>query len=375
MGWDFTPDGKSIVFDGLMEETSDKNYRDSDINVVDIATGTMRKLTAQRGSWSAPAVSPDGKWIAFAGYASTRDSYKTAELFVMAADGSGMKKLSGNLDRDVGDLTWARDNSGVYFTASDRGTNQLFFASARGVVRPITAGQHMFSSAPSRRTGRWSGRAPPRRSRPMWSAPLTNPSQLTRLTSVNADILANKKLGAIEELWITSSGGTKVQGGSSSLQNFDLSKKWPAAHGDSRRAARMYNVGFSYMYQNFAANGYVVLYTNPRGSTGYGSAFGNAIMKKYPGVDYDDLMASVDTVVGRGYVDQSRMRRRLFGWWCAVQLDHRPHQPIRGCRGALSGDELDLLCRHRRRSLLHAGLGFEKPYWEDPKAVARAVAA
>ena len=58
----------------------------------------------------------------------------------------------------------------------------------------------------------------------------------------------------------------------------------------------MYNVGFNYMFQNFAANGYVVLYTNPRGSTGYGRAFGNAIMHAYPSVDYDDLMAGVDAV-------------------------------------------------------------------------------
>jgi len=69
----------------------------------------------------------------------------------------------------------------------------------------------------------------------------------------------------------------------------------------------MYSVGFDYMWQTWAANGYVVLYTNPRGSTGYGTAFGNAIDQAYPSVDYDDLMAGVDSVVGRGYVDKSRM--------------------------------------------------------------------
>jgi len=69
----------------------------------------------------------------------------------------------------------------------------------------------------------------------------------------------------------------------------------------------MYNVGFNYMFQNFAANGYVVLYTNPRGSTGYGTAFGNAIDRAYPSVDYDDLMAGVDTLVRRGYVDEASM--------------------------------------------------------------------
>src|SRR5690242_21667923 len=69
----------------------------------------------------------------------------------------------------------------------------------------------------------------------------------------------------------------------------------------------MYNVGFSYMFQNFAANGYVILYVNPRGSTGYGNAFSDAIDHNYPGPDYDDLMAGVDSVVGRGYVDTTKM--------------------------------------------------------------------
>jgi dipeptidyl aminopeptidase/acylaminoacyl peptidase len=69
----------------------------------------------------------------------------------------------------------------------------------------------------------------------------------------------------------------------------------------------MYNVAFNPMFQNFAAHDYVVLYTNPRGSTGYGSAFGNAVDRAYPSVDYDDLMAGVDVVLGKGYVDPKRM--------------------------------------------------------------------
>src|SRR5207244_12975201 len=69
----------------------------------------------------------------------------------------------------------------------------------------------------------------------------------------------------------------------------------------------MYNVAFSYMFQNFAANGYVVLYVNPRGSTGYGDTFSNAIDHNYPGPDYDDLMAGVDAVGGKGIADTTRM--------------------------------------------------------------------
>lgn len=69
----------------------------------------------------------------------------------------------------------------------------------------------------------------------------------------------------------------------------------------------MYNVGFNYMFQAFAAHDFVVLYTNPRGSTGYGSPFGNAIERAYPSIDYDDLMTGVDSVVAKGYIDERNM--------------------------------------------------------------------
>src|SRR4029453_17405976 len=111
----------------------------------------------------------------------------------------------------------------------------------------------------------------------------------------------------VEEITYTSSGNAKVQGWIVKPPNFDAAKKYPLIleiHGGPHGN---YNVAFNWMFQNFAANGFVVLYTNPRGSTGYGSAFGNAIMHAYPSVDYDDLMAGVDSLVGRGYIDTKAM--------------------------------------------------------------------
>jgi dipeptidyl aminopeptidase/acylaminoacyl peptidase len=130
---------------------------------------------------------------------------------------------------------------------------------------------------------------------------------VARLTSVNADVLGRVKLAQVEEVDYGSSGGARVQAWIVKPPAFDRAKKYPLIleiHGGPHGN---YNVGFSYMFQNFAANGYVVLYVNPRGSTGYGSAFGNAIFHAYPSVDYDDLMAGVDTVIGRGFVDTTRM--------------------------------------------------------------------
>ena len=87
---------------------------------------------------------------------------------------------------------------------------------------------------------------------------------------------------------------------------FDPSHKYPLILNIHGGPHGMYNVGFSYPYQNYAANGYVVLYTNPRGSTGYGTDFGNAIDNGYPSVDHEDLMAGVDSLVARGYIDESK---------------------------------------------------------------------
>ncbi|MEP6731694.1 MAG: prolyl oligopeptidase family serine peptidase, partial [bacterium] len=107
--------------------------------------------------------------------------------------------------------------------------------------------------------------------------------------------------------------GFKVQGWIIKPPDFDPSKKYPlilTIHGGPHA---MDNTSFKYAWQLHAAAGYVVLYTNPRGSTGYGSKFANAIKNAWPGPDFDDLMTGVDSVVGRGYVDP----QNLFVYGCS----------------------------------------------------------
>jgi dipeptidyl aminopeptidase/acylaminoacyl peptidase len=311
VGWDWTPDGKTMIADGFADTGADMNYRNSNIYAIDVATGTMRKLTSVDGLWSAPSVSPDGKRIAYSGYTQVKDSYHTAELYVMNIDGSASRKLSGELDRDVGDITWATDGSGIYFTVADSGTANVYFAPNAGGARPVTTGTHMLNSFNMSKSGRATGirssyQNPPDVVR------ITLPkgagaAEVTQLTRVNEDVLTRVKLGQVERVRYTSSGNTTVDGWVVKPPDFDASKKYPLLmeiHGGPHGA---YGTGFSYQFQNFAANGYVVLYTNPRGSTGYGSAFGNAIMHAYPSVDYDDLMAGVNAIVNKGYVDTTRM--------------------------------------------------------------------
>jgi dipeptidyl aminopeptidase/acylaminoacyl peptidase len=130
---------------------------------------------------------------------------------------------------------------------------------------------------------------------------------LVQLTHVNDDVLGRIRLGEVERIRYASTGGTQVDGWIVKPPGFDRTRSYPLIMEIHGGPHAMYDASFSYMHHNFAANDYIVLYTNPRGSTGYGSAFGNAIRHRYPGVDYEDLMAGVDTVVARGYIDTTRM--------------------------------------------------------------------
>jgi dipeptidyl aminopeptidase/acylaminoacyl peptidase len=307
--WDWTPDGRTIVLDGYDDAKADvKNYRNSHILAVDVATGRTRRITSQEGRWVDPAVSPDGRQVAFAGFAETRASYQARDLYVIGLDGSGRRKLATGLDRDPEDLVWAPDGSGVYFTARDRGSMNLLFAPVSGGMRPVTSGTQMiFLGAVAKKGIASVVRSAPDAPPDVYRVDLRRPGKPVQLTRVNDDILERMRLGKVEELWAGSGAGTRVQGWLVKPPGFDPGRKYPLIMEIHGGPHAMYDVGFNYMFQNFAADGFVVLYANPRGSTGYGSAFGNAIERAYPGVDYDDLMAVVDTVVSRSYVDASRM--------------------------------------------------------------------
>ena len=307
LNYDWTPDGRTIVFDGLREADADYRYRESYIYTLNVATGVITPLFTTKGMWTSPEVSPDGRTVAFTGRAYGTWSYKANEVWVVGIDGSGMRALT-TYDRDPGGLEWAPDGTGIYFVLAETGTSNVYFAALRGGPRKVTEGSQMLSLASIARDLTGVGTlSDPDEPGDIVRFSLRKPQPITRLTSVNADVLAGIRLGRVEEVWYTSSGGARVEGWIVKPPNFDPSKKYPLIMEIHGGPHGMYNVGFSYQLQNFAANGFVVLYTNPRGSTGYGSAFGNAIERAYPSVDYDDLMAGVDTVVARGYIDTQRM--------------------------------------------------------------------
>ncbi len=225
----------------------------------------------------------------------------------MNIDGSNSHMISGDFDRNISSLRWAPDNSGLYFTSNSHGTTNVNFASASGGVTPVTEGNYRINlSSVNDNLLAVGTLTAPHEPGDVVAFNLRDP-QIKQLTHVNDDVLMGKKLGEVEEIWYTSVDDYQVQGWIIKPPDFDPSKRYPlilTIHGGPHS---MYGVGFNFAWQEHAAKDYVVLYTNPRGSTGYGSAFGNAIKRAYPGKDFDDLMAGVDTVINRGYIDADNM--------------------------------------------------------------------
>ncbi len=307
-GGRWTPDGKALLFAGNRSEDWEYAWRESDIYRVDVASGDTKQLTTRRGPDNNPVPSPDGRLIAYAGYDSTDATWQDASLYLMDADGSNVRNLTPTLDRSPAGLTWAADGRGVYFTVQENGASNLHYVSITGQHRVVTEGAHVLTMSDMSRSGLVAGlRSTPTEHANIVVFDVRTPTQRRQLTDINGELLAGKTLATTEEIWYTSVDGMRIQGWIVKPPDFDPAKKYPLMleiHGGPHS---MYNVGFSFARQDHAAHGYVLLYTNPRGSTGYGSAFGNAIKNAYPGKDYDDLMIGVDSLLKRGYVDENRL--------------------------------------------------------------------
>jgi acylaminoacyl-peptidase len=220
------------------------------------------------------------------------------------------------LDRDIHSPAWSKDGQRVFFLYEDGGMSRVGFATPDGAVgqaagdvggldlgRPYAGGS--FSIAKD-------GTVAFTMSRPEHPADVALQraagKEARRLTRLNDDLLGYKALGAVEEITYKSAhDGRLVQGWIVKPPHFDPKKKYPLIleiHGGPHAN---YGTRFSAEIQLYAAAGYVVLYTNPRGSTGYGEEFAQLINGNYPGNDYDDLMSGVDAVLARGYIDKENL--------------------------------------------------------------------
>jgi acylaminoacyl-peptidase len=311
----WSPDGTRIVLSSNRNDDWEYHGRNTDLWSVSIADGAMTQLTDRDGPDEAPVFSPDGRKIAYLGFDDRKMGYANSSVYVMdVADGS-VQNLTGDFDRSVAEVSWAGGSNRLYIAYDDFGKRHVATLTMRGKIdslvddvgsvnigRPYTSGGF---TAASNGAIAYSSGGP---YRPADVAVIGRDGAARRLTDLNSDLLAHKSLGQVEEItWRSSVGDHDVQGWIVTPPDFDPQAKYPLLleiHGGPFTA---YGPHFTAEIQLYAAAGYVVLYTNPRGSTSYGDAFSNEIHHNYPGEDYDDLMSGVDAVIARGFIDEEQL--------------------------------------------------------------------
>ncbi len=305
-------DGRAVIFSAVLGKDWQREMTDSEVHAVDIDDHQVHTLTHRKGPDAQPTVSPDGRSIAWVGFDDRYLGYQDMRLSVMARDGSGARVLTGGLDRSVGDPVWAADGRSLYVDYDEHGSVRVARVGLDGSVRTVAEGLTPsdldrpysggeFSVAHDGSIA-YSGGSPLRPS-DVWIARGGHARQLTHL---NAQ-LGDKQLALVQHFQFASFDKLPIDAWLVLPPGFDATHKYPLILEIHGGPFASYGPAFSSDDQLYAAAGYVVLYINPRGSTGYGEAFANRIDKAYPGQDYDDLMAAVDAIVAKGFVDPGNL--------------------------------------------------------------------
>ena len=310
----WTLDDKYLLFSANLSENNEFEPLNSEIYKLKISDGSIEALTDRFGPDGGLALSPDGSKIAYSGFDDTFQGYQIQNLYVMDADGSNSKLISTGLNRSVQSLKWAKNGTAIYFQFDDKGETKVGLTTLAGKVtvkannmgglslgRPYNAASYSVSTNDKLAFTLGKSDHPA-------DLGTSNKGGSERLTEVNKDLFSFRNLGYVEEIWwVSSFDQRKIQGWVVTPPNFDPSKKYPLILEIHGGPFASYGSVFSAEIQMYAAAGYVVLYSNPRGSTSYGQEFGNLIHHDYPNHDYDDLMSGVDAVIEKGYVDDQNL--------------------------------------------------------------------
>ncbi len=327
-GLEWSPDGTLIYFTSTRVPEAYYDPPHSEAYSVPARGGPVTKVIAIEGTISDLSPSPDGKRLAFVGtlHGNPVRSYSQPDLFVAdARAGATPRNLTAEYDFDVmggigGDqaaprggngkpIVWSRDGASLVIVSAEHGSSNLKRVDlATGNVSPITEGNHdVVAYTASKDASTIAATLSTQTNiNDISIVDLAHPSPRA-ITHVNEELFKDIHQSEPEEIWYTSFDGKRIQGWILKPPDFDASKHYPMIleiHGGPHSA---YGNVYTHEFQWMAAKGYVVLFVNPRGSTTYGQDFGNIIQYHYPGDDYKDLMAGVDDVVKRGYVDPDRL--------------------------------------------------------------------
>ena len=320
-------DGSRIYYDTDVSEEPYYELARTDLFSVAVTGGEPTKLTTFPMGAGAFTISPDGKQLAFIGSVTQPvRSYSQPDLWVMnLTPDAKPRNLTANFDYDIGGgvsgdnvapragggnlPVWSTDARSITIGYSKEGKANLgVFDVATGRQSDVTTGNHAvvnYRAVPDASKFVLLISTPTRIGDLYW---LDKPGgQPRQLTHINDELFSKLNLTEPEEVWHNSFDGKKIQAWVQKPPDFDPNKKYPLIlniHGGPHAA---YGFVFDHEFQWMAAKGYVVLYPNPRGSTSYGQEFGNIIQHNYPGDDYKDLMAGVDELIRRGYIDDKKL--------------------------------------------------------------------
>jgi len=373
----WTTDGGAIAYS--CKKKSGTEYAvstNADIYLYDLSSGETTNLTdGMMGYDLEPAFSPDGRFMSW--LSMERDGYEADRnrLFVLDLRSRSARELSMGFDQDAGGASWSPDSRAIYFTSDVKGTVQIYAVDvASTTVRQVTEGVHNYGAFGI--AGEGSGMTLVA-SRMSMSAPTdiyrVDPTNgtATHLTFANQDVLSRLELGEVRERWTATTDGKQLHSWVIYPPNFDPSRQYPALLYCKGGPQGPLSQSFSYRwnFQIMAANGYVVVAPNRRGSSSFGQAWEEEISGDWGGQAMADLLAAIDDVAREPYVDESRLGAvgASFGgyavFWLAGNHDGR-FKAFIAHDGVFNFESM----YGHTEEMFFVNFDFGGPYWKNSKS-------
>ncbi len=318
----WSPSGQWIAATADMAQNRDLSFN-SHVLLIHAETKEIDQLTNESGQFGSVTFSPDGKYIGFIGHKREHENATLSKLWTYNTETKGISCLTEEMDLLTGDyaigdiqqgavtpgVLWSYDSSSFYFLASDRGNTVIYFGNLDGEFYPaLLDQQHVYGFSLDAQNQKIVA-AISRPSLPGELFLLDVPSgSLEQMTAVNESFMNEVILSEPEETDFMGKDGASLHGWLMKPIEVKQGEKYPLVleiHGGPHM---MYANSYFHEFQILAAQGFSVLYTNPRGSHGYGQAHVDAVRGDYGGSDYDDIMSAVDYAVKTfNLVDSSRL--------------------------------------------------------------------
>ena len=328
----WSPDGTRIAFVSNRTGKEYEDDRNSDVWVVSSTGGAVTKISDHSESDNSPRWSPDGRMIAFTGELRDRDHPKV--WLAPASGGTPSILAADGLDLIPTGLEWSEDGKSIYFESGVKGEFQLFKIDvAKKTVEQVSSGARAVRNADfNNRTGTRVYMVNDfKHLDDLYVSDLSG-SKERKLTNLNEVLWKQLQLADVERFSYKSADDWDVDGFMVKPIGWQEGKKYPMILSVHGGPAGQYGVDWYHEFQVYAAKGYAVLFTNPRGSTGYGQKFERGIVGEWGGKDYIDVMNGVDAALKRypwiRYRPPGCNRRQLRR--VHDKLDHRTHNPFQG---------------------------------------------